>query len=751
MIISWPIINIHFLGFQVYIIIRTDCCSMVIGSDVERLVKLLQPDMSREELDWAKRWAQGPLSVRQTRRIPLDILLSSQNPSLELQADLARLERRSERGIEIGRFLLLIRDFGLSKASEIDSNPVIEHAPELLHLHSEDNVNNLVETPRVVMFGNVSERDLVQDLVYAMQGIDGKFVSLLDMDSDKLNFSPHIMSAVTYVSQVGVMHRSILSLFSDSQRKGILFTAFKSAISKELKEHLSLAALVDGNIEKWTLLKLVAWLTVPVRKIRFLESLVKRVCSTSQNELLNILYESKKQKKFQKSSSNIFNHVVSVWLEMVEAWVVKGQVTHPEFFIQRAASPGSTGNDRSNYIWRHEFEVRGELVPDFLSLADRESIKLIGKGSAFIRTCCTDHVEIPVENLERFKCIDSLTLDLQSVGDPGNQRVVNLLLNEYSLLEHLKSIKRSLLLAQGDFADTLMEMSCSELRKPASQQNKYQLGTFLDSAIRNSNLLDACTDVQNRIQVLLGPPVDVTDNGFEIFELNYLVTPPLDVVLNPEAILTYRKCFSFIWNVVRCDRALSKAWKDLQVVARQVASLPAFYTLSAVSELIHKANLVRTNLGWFIRELRAMVCYDVVETQWRALEVAIPHATNVEQLINSHESFLLGIEQGVFLTQPDDDLLAETLSILGIVVRFSDSLPAILSELSCAITAREDISEFRRKNINTLLEDLNDRSNDSFSGLFEFVEDRRQKEERSEFFERLSQRLIQRDESLDRI
>lgn len=735
---------------------------------VERLVKLLRPDLSREEVVWMKRWAEGPLSTRSARRFPIDIVLSKY-PHLDIQADMARLERRCDKTVDIVHLLYLVRDLGKSKNmhSDIECNPTpivsINSLDGSLFPQKLNLTGSEIDGSQGVLFGNVVQNDLVQDLVYAMQGIDGKFFTFLEDEkfsvSQTLQLPHHVYTAVQSVGEIGVIYRSIVSRLSN-ERTGRLFTSFKVAVTQQLKSILSLAALVDGNVENWSLLKLLAWLTVPIRKLRFLDGIVEEVCSSSSSEILNILFKATKRRIFQSASSHIFDQVVSVWLEMVEMWVVKGQISSSEFFIQTAPldvsrpqiSEQSTLLTDSSYVWRSQFAIHADLLPEFLSHEVRDSIKLIGKGSAFIRICCTDHVEIPDVG-ERFRSLSSLKQDLDSLGDSGNLRVVDFLLNNYRLVDHLRSIKQSLLLSQGDFADSLMQLSSHALSKPAKEQNKYHLGSILETALRMCNLFDSetTTDVSNRLEVCLGSPVDITDSGFDVFELNYVVNPPLDVILNSDCMRTYRKCFSYIWNIIRCDIALSKAWKDLQVLARQAATLPAFYTLSAVSELIHKAILVRTDQAWFIRELRTMVCYDVIETEWRTLEFGASQTRNVEQLINIHEEFLLRVQQGLFLTPDDDDLLAETLSILGTIVRFTDSLPAIVSELSSCIHAKEDVNDFRLKNMKSLLEDLHDRSNDSLTGLFELVEDRRQQEERSEFFDRLSDRLIKRGNHVDRI
>lgn len=68
---------------------------------------------------------------------------------------------------------------------------------------------------------------------------------------------------------------------------------------------------------------------------------------------------------------------------------------------------------------------------------------------------------------------------------------------------HLQAIKRYLLLGQGEFIHTLMQIISNELSKPASTIYRHNLIGFLESAIRASNVQYLPQEILMRLDVKL--------------------------------------------------------------------------------------------------------------------------------------------------------------------------------------------------------------------------------------------------------
>lgn len=74
---------------------------------------------------------------------------------------------------------------------------------------------------------------------------------------------------------------------------------------------------------------------------------------------------------------------------------------------------------------------------------------------------------------------------------------------KYSFVKHCDALKRYLLLGQGDFIQTLMDLIGSDLNRKAVEMSEYQLNGSLDAAIRASNAQFDEADILDRLRVKL--------------------------------------------------------------------------------------------------------------------------------------------------------------------------------------------------------------------------------------------------------
>ena len=65
--------------------------------------------------------------------------------------------------------------------------------------------------------------------------------------------------------------------------------------------------------------------------------------------------------------------------------------------------------------------------------------------------------------------------------------------------------------------------------------------------------------------------------GWDVFTLEYKVDPPIDTVLDPEAMEKYLKLFKHLWQMKRIDMALNKGWMRVTGGARMFLRLPGSY------------------------------------------------------------------------------------------------------------------------------------------------------------------------------
>ena len=84
-----------------------------------------------------------------------------------------------------------------------------------------------------------------------------------------------------------------------------------------------------------------------------------------------------------------------------------------------------------------------------------------------------------------------------------DKHLLETIFTKYSFVKHCNALKRYLLLGQGDFIQTLMDLLGPDLGNKAGEMSEYQLNGSLDAAIRASNAQFDDADVLDRLRVKL--------------------------------------------------------------------------------------------------------------------------------------------------------------------------------------------------------------------------------------------------------
>ena len=111
------------------------------------------------------------------------------------------------------------------------------------------------------------------------------------------------------------------------------------------------------------------------------------------------------------------------------------------------------------------------------------------------------------------------------------------------------------------------------LIKPANTLYRHNLTANLETAIRSSNLHQDPVDVLRRLDARM-LEYSHGEIGWDVFTLEYKVDPPIDTVLDPEAMEKYLKLFKHLWQMKRIDMALDTGWLRVTGGARMFLRLP---------------------------------------------------------------------------------------------------------------------------------------------------------------------------------
>lgn len=65
--------------------------------------------------------------------------------------------------------------------------------------------------------------------------------------------------------------------------------------------------------------------------------------------------------------------------------------------------------------------------------------------------------------------------------------------------------------------------------------------------------------------------------GWDVFTLEYKVNPPIDTVLDLEAMEKYLKLFKHLWQMKRIEKTLDKGWTRVTGGAQKFIRMPGLW------------------------------------------------------------------------------------------------------------------------------------------------------------------------------
>ena len=151
------------------------------------LIKFVQPDLDYEELKFSNRWIDGPISVKSEKFVGKEAMVMSVLNSADREdvVELQGLVKKLERGknLQILTLLYLLRGRKTCETVVSIQTPVVSLnalPPELADpVLERSQVEVFARNTQIEIFSfgeTVTEKVLVQDLVYIIQGIEGKYI-----------------------------------------------------------------------------------------------------------------------------------------------------------------------------------------------------------------------------------------------------------------------------------------------------------------------------------------------------------------------------------------------------------------------------------------------------------------------------------------------------------------------------------------------------------------------------------------------
>ncbi|KAI9800682.1 MAG: hypothetical protein M1825_004004 [Sarcosagium campestre] len=579
----------------------------------------------------------------------------------------------------------------------------------------------------------ISEAALLRDVPFTLQGVSSTNLVFTSDGCLKLpsNLLPPVISLLHTLAEPSLLFRG-LSAFVQSSDGGLVAQSMRSAIGAELRTYLGLVATLEGRIRgalasmteadgqkggrsaAVTLKRCVVWTTEGTMTLRLMSLIVEESKSKRGGQLISMIHSfsaSHGDPFVGAFAERLLAPVTRPFYDMLRQWIYDGELSDPhlEFFVSEqhsAPTVDRNGEVRSRggatSVWEDKYKLDNDMIPSIITQDFAKKIFLIGKSLNFIRYGCGDSAWVEAYSKEASKELrygDTATLEasIDEAYKTTMARLTHLMSTKFMLLDHLRALKKYLLLGQGDFVALLMESLSSSLDRPANTLFRHSLTAQLEHAIRGSNAQYDSPDVLRRLdaRMLMQGHGDI---GWDCFTLEYKIDAPIDVIVTPDGSRSYLKVFNFLWRVKRVEFALGSTWRRCMTGARGV--------LGAVDDVVgthwKKARCAIAEMIHFVDQLQYYILFEVIESSWDQLQLALgkPDAT-LDDLIDAHAVYLRAIthkgllgssSRGGSVLPKEDSYLNQLHAILKTMLAYKDAVDGLYSFSVAEFTRRQDVA-----------------------------------------------------------
>ncbi|EEB10884.1 gamma-tubulin complex component, putative [Pediculus humanus corporis] len=549
--------------------------------------------------------------------------------------------------------------------------------------------------------GGLSEWDIIRSIIFTWQGIEGEIFKLNSATltyyiDDKYTMDRSLKEKAENLALLGYLHNTLQKYMVELPNAGMVRKSLIAYVREQLSDYYTLIANIQTQeeISKETCDTSFRKSLVTTERLKLLSLYPTKIFQ----DLISILHFTEHYQggylasgihsfiehgnpELQTLVKGILYQICKPLYSMLIKWLLDGELADPykEFFI---ASNNNISGDR---LWHEKYTVRISMLPKFISVSLADKILSVGKSINFLREICCD--DKPFSQRDRIKDVflntdvevmyllekeDELHQLIDPVYKQTNKRVMDVLINKYSLLNHFQAHRKYLLLGQGDFIHHFIDLLAEVLEKPADQLHPHHLNGILESAIRATsaqydnetilNRLDAATLSHSR-----------GDTGWDVFYLRYHVDGPIGTVFSLSKEI-YQLLFYALWKAKRMEMILSKLWK------KQITSSKFLKKVTDLAPLLKQCNELTSEMVHFIRQTQYYFLFEVLECSWNELLDEINESENLDEVISAHQRFLTNVRAGVFKDDLHEELSNQLCIVYDLVLQLHNQVDVLMSQ-----------------------------------------------------------------------
>ncbi|XP_078663652.1 gamma-tubulin complex component 2-like [Branchiostoma floridae x Branchiostoma belcheri] len=522
---------------------------------------------------------------------------------------------------------------------------------------------------------SLQEQAVVEDLLFAMMGVDGKYIQARAVNDKhghrSFNVDPSLdVSMKELVNRVLPVcsHYSTVCRFMEEKSMpdyGQVNHALCAAMRNLAKEYLILVAQLEHQSRQGQLSLQKFWFYVQPCK-RTLEILATIAETVNKGDcrggaVLSLLHERTASLVGDSKAQDLCLYLTQAscvpYFEILERWIYKGIIVDPyaEFIVEEHESviKEKIEKDYNDAYWEQRYTICRERIPVFLEkVADK--ILSTGKYLNVIRQCGRD-VKCPaaeeiVYTLKERQYVEQI----EKAYNYASRVLLDLLMEEKELMARLRSIKHYFLLDQGDLVVQFMDMAEDELKKDMEDIIPTRLESLLELALRTSvanadpykddlkvellnydlitqlfRILSIETKQEKALQAI--DPTEIHISGLEAFAFDYEVKWPLSLIINRKALTRYQMLFRHLFYAKHVERQLCNMWLNSKTAKQYDLQSPRWY--AAAFALRHRMLHFVQNYGYYMM-------FEVLEPNWHMLEHNLKSVSNVDDVLHHHMDFL---------------------------------------------------------------------------------------------------------------
>ncbi|XP_038037230.1 gamma-tubulin complex component 2 isoform X1 [Anas acuta] len=571
------------------------------------------------------------------------------------------------------------------------------------------------------------ESVIVEDLLYVLIGVDGRYVTaqpLVGRQNRTFSVDPNldlsIKELVTRILPVAASYSAVTRFIEEksSFEYGQVNHALAAAMRTLIKEYMILITQLE-HLQRQGLLSLQKLWFYIQPTMRTLEILASLATSVDKGECmggstLSLLHDKTFNYTGDSQAQELCLYLTKAasvpYFEILEKWIYRGIINDPysEFMVEEhKLQKEKIQEDYNDKYWDQRYTVVQQQIPSFLQkMADK--ILSTGKYLNVVRECGRD-VTCPVAKEVIYTLKERAYVEqIEKAYNYASKVLLDFLMEEKELVAHLRSIKHYFLMDQGDFFVHFMDLTEEELKKPVDDIITTRLEALLELALRMSTantdpfkddlkidlmphdlitqlLRVLAIETKQEKAIISADPTELTLSGLEAFSFDYIVKWPLSLIINRKALTRYQMLFRHMFYCKHVERQLCNVWISNKTAKQFSLHSAKWYGLFScwvscealvflVSMLVRFAGAftLRQRMLNFVQNIQYYMMFEVMEPTWHILEKNLKLASNIDDVLSHHTSFLDNCLKDCMLTNPE--LLKIFSKLMSVCVMFTNCM-----------------------------------------------------------------------------